>query len=198
MATWIAIEGPDRVGKATQSMMLSNWLTRLGFNCKRVEVPFQDNKFGTYDKIYDMLLNGKAKSRPILFQLIQSINKFICQLYLLTCSAEIIVLDRWMLSSEIYGNATGIKSWIRKLLCLPLIKPDITLVLLKDKAYQNLDEQDAYEKDMSLQKQVNKLYADCVDNKNIIAIDADQDKVGVFNEILSELEPRLKKHNLYI
>ena len=51
---------------------------------------------------------------------------------------------------------------------------------------------------MSLQKQVNKLYADCVDNKNIIAIDADQDKVGVFNEILSELEPRLKKHNLYI
>lgn len=162
LARIIAIEGPDKAGKATQTAMLAHYLCRYGERVSLVEVPFNDGS--TYKLIYWMLCNGLAKKRPNTFQFIQFLNKFIFQwtiLLWLRLTSDVVVLDRWSLSAIVYGDATGVNKTFNRLLYWLLKKADVTVVL-HGPSFKRDSVDDVYEKDSDLQLAVRRGYYDWV------------------------------------
>lgn len=156
-ATLLAVEGPDRVGKQTQTKLLTQDLQSQGYKVAQVEVPFNDGI--TYRLIYWMLRNGYAKSLPNLFQLVQFFNKFIFQwtvLVWLTLTNDYVVFDRWSLSAIIYGDATGVNPTFNRFLYFLLRRPTLTVVLHGPRLTDQTE--DVYEKDTALQQAVRRGY----------------------------------------
>lgn len=175
----IAVEGPDRVGKATQTRILRD---RLRLSAKKValcEVPI---KGAFYDTIYWMLKNGSAKRFPNLFQLVQSLNKYWFQTFRLRTlvrECDYVILDRWKLSTQVYGICTGAKRWLLKIFDRLLIEPDATVILF---GRPQVDEvRDVYEKDSDLQHRVKRRYI-------LEGMLGDPDRVRLINANLSREE----------
>jgi thymidylate kinase len=184
MSRIIVIEGPDRVGKATQSRILCDYINEtLKKKACIVEVPIHDNF--TYRVIYWMLGNGTAKKFPKTFQWLQVLNRWIFQsfsLVKLEHEYDYVVFDRWSPSTSVYGAAEGLeKSTLDKMYRL-LRSPDFTLVLLgKSHAHEA---EDVYERDTSLQQKVRELYGDwAASQTNAHIIDCERPKEKVAQEI---------------
>ena len=157
MSKFIVIEGPDRVGKATQTKMLKNYLQGLGYKTLTMEVPLSSNI--TYGMIYWMLKNGTVKKFPKIFQWLQYFNRQIFQwtrLSELEEQYDYIVMDRWSLSTVIYGMANNVPEDFTEKLYKRLRDPDFTIILLGE-SHQH-EAEDEYEKDAELQSKVRKLY----------------------------------------
>lgn len=188
MAKLIAICGPDRVGKATQTHLLVDFLNQSGFKACCIEVPVRGNI--TYPVIYWMLRNGLAKKLPKVFQWLQYFNRQIFQwtkLSRLRRQYDFIVFDRWSLSTIVYGAAEGVSEEFTIPLMKRLVKPDLTLVLLGP-AHDHSPE-DVYEKDFQLQQTVRVLYKEwCLNNDDAIEIDASKDRAGVHTDIIAQLK----------
>lgn len=157
-ATMLVIEGPDKVGKQTQSNMLVDALRQDGHKVKLVEVPVKS--LVTYSLIYWMLRKGFAKSTPNLFQTVQFLNKWMFQLKLLFLRWQYhyIVFDRWSLSAIVYGDAGGANKTYNRFLYRFLREPDATIIMVG--AARSGDQTDVYEKDNSLQANVRRGYAE--------------------------------------
>ncbi len=154
LAKLVIIEGPDKVGKQTQSNRLAHALRRYGDRVKLVEVPFNDKL--TYRLIYWMLRSGKAKTHPNVFQFTQFLNKLIFQwtyLMWLRLTCDYVVLDRWRLSSIVYGDATGTNRTFNRLMYHALTAADVT-VILHGPSFKRRTVDDAYERDSALQRDV--------------------------------------------
>ena len=193
-ATIISIEGPDRVGKETQTKLLFDEIERLGFSVKRVEVPIKS--LITHHLIYWMLRNGLALKLPTTFQFIQFINKLWFQLFTLTYyrwKYSFIVLDRWSHSALIYGLATGVPSWIVKTMFWLLVKPDVTISICGE-SFSRKEKDDSYEADTTLQRRVRIEYAklgiDNISNKNYIEIS----NAGSREQTHLSIKEKLKEH----
>ena len=189
MSKIIAIEGPDRCGKATQSKLLCARLISMGYAAKVVEVPIDDNV--THPIIYWMLGNGLAKKFPKLFQRLQVLNRQIFQATLLRDyekTYDFVIFDRWSLSTTIYGLAAGLKKEYVDSLYTKLRVPDITFVLLGD-AHPHTAE-DVYEADAVLQWSVRQFYAawasDNIDE--CCVLDCNQPRDWIAGEIEAALE----------
>ncbi len=159
-AKLIAIDAPDKYGKNTQCKFLAHSLKLYGDKVKLFEIPFNDKM--TFKVIYSMLRSGKAKTHPNLFQFVQFLNKFLFQVTFLlfawlTCSY--VVLDRWKLSTIVYGDATGANKLFTRFLCFFLVNPKKTILLI-GRSYERNTISDTYENDASLQRKVTKLYSD--------------------------------------
>jgi thymidylate kinase len=165
MSKIIAIEGPDRVGKATQSRMLCDHITKeLNKKATVVEVPIRDG--GTYKIIYWMLKNGLAKKFPKVFQWLQVLNRWIFQttrLVELEHEYDYVIFDRWSCSSVVYGAAEGLNRRSLEKMARLLRAPDFTIVLLGDSHAHEAE--DVYESDSVLQGRVSDLYAAWADEK---------------------------------
>jgi len=185
----IVMEGPDRVGKATQSSLLCDYLWNCGKKAKVIEVPIHDKV--TYKTIYWMLESGHAKKFPRLFQFTQFLNRWMFQtqhLAELEHEYDYLIFDRWSLSTTVYGKATGIDDAFVDYLYKRLRKPDYTLVLLGKPHIHEAE--DVYEKDSSLQDKVRELYADWVNKhpKESHVVASDRPKESVFTEIVVVLK----------
>ena len=157
LAHTIVVEGPDQVGKYTQSQML---VSRIGKYCKVkfVEVPLDDKI--TYPLIYKMLDTGIAQKFPNLFQIVQFANKMLFQIFclpLLLLKYDFVVFDRWALSGFVYGRVSGVNPMLNSLLYRLLIKPDATVVITGP-SFSVDRVQDEYEKDKSFQRKVSNEY----------------------------------------
>jgi thymidylate kinase len=157
MSKIIVIEGPDRVGKATQSLMLKNRLEAAGYSATIVEVPIKTNF--AYHVIYWMLRNGLAKRLPKIFQWFQYYNRQVFQkreLPRLEAEYDYIIMDRWSLSTTVYGEATGVPKNFTERLSERLRRPFHTFVLLGRSHKHKVE--DTYEADGELQRRVRVLY----------------------------------------
>lgn len=157
MSKLIVIEGPDRVGKATQTNFLSNFLSWRGYKVLTIEVPIRSNF--VYHIIYWMLRNGLAKKFPKCFQWLQYFNRQIFQwfsLRKLEKNYDYIIMDRWSLSTVVYGKATGVPSEFTEKLHARLRRPEFTFLLLGP-AHKHSAE-DVYESDAELQENVRRIY----------------------------------------
>jgi len=156
----LVIEGPDMSGKATQSKMLVNALSQLGYRAERIEVPTRYAP-RTHKLIYWALNNGLAKHFPNAFQVIQFFNKFFFQLFWLPKIMRVndyIVFDRWRLSSVIYGLVTHVNEKLVMFLYNKLRRADITFIMHGKSHRRNPMNDDSYEKDTELQASVKTLY----------------------------------------
>ena len=160
----VAIEGPDRVGKKTQTKMLVDRLESRAYKVATFEIP--KTSLVTYDLIYWFLNSGLAKKLPNVFQTIQFFNKWFFQFKLLVLRwfYDVIVLDRWSLSSIVYGDETGANKTYVRFLYWFLREPDVTIIL--NGTSPSIGElKDSYERDTSLQSKVRRGYAAwCVEN----------------------------------
>ena len=175
----IVIEGPDKVGKATQSKMLTESLNRNGWTATRVEVPV---KGLTHKAIYWMLDKGWARRLPNLFQFVQFLNKLAFQLLELPSledEYDYVVLDRWKLSAVVYGDASGTNPRFNRLLCSLLREAESTLVIYGPSFKRGDD--DSYEADAKLQQDVRDGYrrwvGDHPSNHELVSNDGPIDEV---------------------
>lgn len=195
MAKIIAIEGPDRVGKATQTSLLVDHLkskppfTRFGVmyytDATSVEVPVKGFLHST---IYYMLRNGLAKRCPNLFQIVQSLNKFWFQIFHLKhFNVDYVILDRWKLSTYVYGKATEVHPILLRVFDYLLVEPDVTIIL--GGSAQVDEARDSYERDSELQRLVRTTYAKIANEKDKhFVINANQTREAVHNDIVNVLK----------
>jgi thymidylate kinase len=185
MSKIIAIEGPDRVGKKSQSKLLKDNLVRAGYRCALIEVPVSDNL--TYSIIYWMLGNGLAKKLPKSFQWMQCLNRWIFQTFKLVNiehNFDYIIFDRWSLSTVVYGAVEGLSASEIDTQYQLIRKPDITFIMLGD-AHPHVAE-DHYEADAELQENVRLVYANWAEcnSDECIVLDCNQPQEDIANEIV--------------
>ena len=157
MSKIIVIEGPDRVGKQTQTHLLKQTFLSHGMLAAVIEVPIRSAI--TYRIIYWMLRNGLAKKFPKIFQWFQYLNRKIFQVLTLPQlekQYDAIIMDRWSLSTIVYGAAEGVPQEFTLELAKKLREPDYTIMLCGDSFAHEAE--DSYEADDSLQKRVRTEY----------------------------------------
>lgn len=191
MAKVIVFEGPDKVGKETQSKKLLAALANSGYWVRRVEVPAKECP-KTYKLIYWMLRNGWAKRVPNVFQFIQFLNKWFFQRTVLPNMLkwnDVLIFDRWSLSAVVYGNATGVNGPLNMWLYNNLFKPDITIVMANRSYRRSTTTDDSYEKDSALQTRVRKGYIEwaTAHPEDHVLINNEQDIEKVQEDIQKEL-----------
>ena len=159
----IAIEGPDKTGKATQSKMLAHTLRRYGDRVVRVEVLWNDRL--THPLLYSMLRSGSARRHPNLFQFVHFINKFIFQstyLLWLWLTCDFVVLDRWKTSAMAYGIASQTNFYLSWMMYKLIVSAHLTCVLHGPSRKRNTID-DSYERDQVLQDAVRTAYYNWVE-----------------------------------
>lgn len=189
MSKIVVIEGADRCGKATQASMLQNYLSRIGCAAIIVEVPIKSAV--TYKVIYWMLQNGFAKKYPKIFQWFQFLNRKFFQWHSLPGIErhyDVVIMDRWSLSTVVYGAAEGVSEDYTIKLSKRLREPDHTIIL-HGQAFPH-EAEDVYESDLDLQDRVRFGYAQWAANnpKDCTLINCRQDKDTIFKKIRACLE----------
>lgn len=170
----VAICGHDSCGKKTQSTMLVERLELEGYRAVRVEIPRYDTVTGRMIK--KMLFDGSAIRRPKIFQMLHFLNKFFFQVFVLpylVLRNDFVVLDRWSLSSIVYGTASGVGERFVRFLSKFLVNPDMTFVLCGGSYPRG--GKDSYELNVELQSRVRMLYRvwalDKTNNSVLVEID---------------------------
>ena len=101
---------------------------------------------------------------------------------------DYIILDRWSLSTIVYGSAEGVDVAFSELLASKLIYPDYTILLLGKSHMQHAE--DVYEADDSLQKSVKKLYENWSTHNSSVSsiINCSLTREEVFDQVKSSLQ----------
>jgi thymidylate kinase len=154
----VSLEGPDSQGKSTHAKKLLNYLESVGFRAVYIKSPDHDSFF--FNRIYGTLESGWATKHPILFQMMQFANKMHFQhskLPQLRNQVDVIIMDRWDVSMQAYGLATGVPPVIIRVMSKMLVKPSQVFLLSGNKSIREAP-RDVYESDNSLQKAVSTFY----------------------------------------
>jgi len=191
MSKLIVIEGADRCGKATQARLLREYMASFGIMSTIVEVPIRS--VITYRVVYWMLQNGLAKKFPKTFQVLQFLNRKIFQIFSLPrleSEYDVIIFDRWSLSTVVYGGASGVSEEFTTRLSKLLRQPDHTFILLGQSFPHEAE--DVYEADKALQEEVRLRYAAWAMNNSDKAtvIDCSQNKKKISREIRDTLKSK--------
>lgn len=186
----VVYEGPDAIGKKTQSMLLYNFLLSRNYKVSLYEIPFRNR---LYSSIYYMLYNGHAIKFPITFMIIQFLNKLFFEYFVLRKSLkenDIVILDRWRLSTYVYGYCTSKSNFLSKLLMCLSKKPDITFVF-EGKSFKR-DNQDVYEKNNNLQEDIRIMYHEFANkhSNDHFIVNANQEKKEILEQIFMRLQEK--------
>lgn len=191
--TLIAIEGPDRTGKATQAQMLEEALCKHNHKATVEEVPYDDGV--SYPKIYEMLRDGTALQFPVVFQTFQGINRRYFQRRFLPTLAghyEVVILDRWNLSTRVYGAASGVSADATDAILKGVVEPDLTLVF--DGEPFPKEGLDSYELNTELQQTARRGYLSYCEQwpDRFVKIDAGRPKAMVHHDVLNRVLDHLR------
>ena len=187
----LAIEGPDRVGKATQAQLLAE---RLMPHKATVEaLPYDDGV--TYPEIYAMLRSGAVDKYPVIFQTLQGTNRrFFQKNFLPTLAShyDVLILDRWNLSTRVYGRASGVSEGATNTILEGIVEPDVTLVF-DGKPFPK-EGLDVWEANLPFQKRVRELYLEyCAKSpEHFVKIDAERPVEVIQEEVLAIVRSRLR------
>lgn len=199
-ALMVAIEGPDRLGKETQSKKLEKALQGNGtqpfWTALRVEVPYQDGTSrepgGLHHEIYDMLKDGSARKFPVAFQTLHVANRLHFQYNVLPTweHRDVFIFDRWNLSTRVYGACDGVSQEVTDRILQNVMDPDICFVFDGEPFHK--EGLDSYEKDDEFQRRVRGLYRELSDqDPTCVRIDANRDPEVIHKEIWDRLRPLL-------
>jgi len=191
--TIIAFEGPDKVGKQTQSELLDKHISKLGVTTPSLplvnllyEIPWKHGI--AYEQIYDMLKKDDASRKapavewPEVFQAIQTANRLDVQrdIYKKANASPanqfMILFDRWHASSFAYAEPFGIDRDLLMLFRSMVWTPDLTIVFEGD-GFSREGEDDAYEESRTFQDTVRDGYRkwveDFADSEHIMVVKVD-------------------------
>lgn len=164
----IAIEGPSRVGKDTQSQMLYDRLSTIpGLKVAKMARPRYDTSMGKL--IYEMLHN---KEKPIdeltlhflytaeIADMQSELNKLAFEGY------DFVIIDRYTLTQEVYGTiCRGYSTTWCESIHNHFIQPHLNIVIDLDPkealARANFREGDQYEQKLDLQDRLRRQFNEC-------------------------------------
>lgn len=186
----IVVEGPDAVGKFTQTKLLEEHYRLAGKKVLRIQVPIMDGI--TYTMIYGALKTGLAGKYPNFFQVLNTLNRIIFQftaLPILKLFYDYIIFDRWALSTVVYGDASGADPDLTRKLYSWVIKPDFTIIINGPSHARFV--RDTYEKDTNLQRLVRVGYADWYSKNpqnSALVLSNGGTAIDIHNQILEPLK----------
>lgn len=189
----VSIEGPDRVGKATQAKLLEEGLNDKGYKTTLEEIPYNDGV--TYPEIYRMLKDGTVNLEPAVLQTLHAINRrFFQHSYLpnLATHFDVIVLDRWNLSTYVYGSVSGVSQEVTENLLKGIVEPDLVIVLDGNAFPKN--NLDVWEADSEFQQKVRAGYRSWCERRpdHFVKIDANSTKMHVHQQVMEQVLRRLR------
>lgn len=189
----IAFEGPDCVGKQTQSEMLTDALNFVGVAAIRIETPYNDQMSSILIKKF--LHSKNVKRFPTIFQTLQTINKLICQKLILSnlqkLGYEFVVFDRWKMSSHVYGIESGANKTLVEMFNSFLVDPDVQFIFYGN-SYSK-EKLDVYEKDTSFQKRIKECYKNLFQENYLNRSREDDYLILVDNKTTKEIHEEIKK-----
>ena len=192
----IAFEGPDSSGKTTQKELLTQRLIDSGYHVESYKCPNASKLFGK--KIYKMLSDGSALKFPTFFQILHFFDKLDLNRKLqersIESHADFIIIDRWILSSLVYGRSTGVSKILLKLMSMYMQAPHITIYSKLNFSRQLNDQ---YDKDTLLQERVRLFYEKYSKNSAITGHLVKLEKTGTEDEISNDIWDQLK-NNFYV
>jgi dTMP kinase len=190
----VALEGPDRLGKSTQASLLEASLEGRGISSIVEKAPFKDE--ATHGRIYDMLRTGEALRYPVVFQTLMGANRHLFQnRYLpnLAWHNDVVVLDRWNVSTLVYGAESGVPEETTRCILKGLVEPDLVLIF-DGEPFSSPDEDDAYEADKAFQSRIRQRYVEWGNsNSNAMFIKANRRQEMIQREIVEAIQVRLKQ-----
>ncbi len=192
----VAIEGIDAVGKNTHSVLLSEWLERMGVKTTRMSFPDYDTPIG---KEIRSFLSGRRTYPTELQHLLFAANRWEKSEEIKSHlrAGETIIVNRYTESNLAYGSANGLDiGWLANLE-KGLPKSDLVVVL--DASPQSLASRrpgirkDAYESSSSLQSKAQKAYRELAPKRGWKLIDAEGPIGGVQAALLKTVRAALAK-----
>ncbi len=194
----MALEGPDRLGKSTQAKLLADALSpsKYQFESCVVKIPYKD--VYTYDRIYEMLFSGEAVEHPEVFQSFQALNRHIFQkdtLPKLASTHDLVILDRWNLSTKAYGTSGGVSVAATDSMLKGIEEPDLTFVF-DGEPFAMDTEKDSYEEDNDFQARVRSYYKEVLDAESprFVRVDAHRPISEVTDDLLSRIDLWMDTH----
>ncbi len=135
----IVIEGTDGSGKTTTAKQLAEDM-KFGY----IHYPYYENDTGKKILQY---LSGEVSWDPLSFQALQTCNRIetIDMLEKLERKNYGVIIDRYNISTYVYGQLDGLNFDLLKTFCSVLPKPDMEIIIISDKPYR-LSKEDFYEK----------------------------------------------------
>lgn len=196
MPILIAFEGPDSSGKTTQKELLTQRLIDSGYHVESYKCPNASKPFGK--KIYEMLSTGSALKFPTFFQILQFFDKLGLNQKLqersIESHADFVIIDRWVLSSLVYGRSTGVSKILLKIMSMYIQSPHITIYSKLNFSRQLNDE---YDKDVLLQERVRLFYEKYSKDSSVTGHLIKLETPGTEEEIFDEIWDNLK-NNFYV
>ena len=203
---FIAIEGIDSAGKATQAKMLSDYLSKKGYECIVTQEPMNGPPevapIGFF--IYEILNNHKSFDNQA-FQLLYCADRAYHVNTIIDPAlkeGKHVISDRYFLSTIAYGTASGLdKEWIKQVNG-KFTMPDIIFIIdmdpevaLKRKKQQKLEQNmqlDMFERQIELMKKIRAIYLELgKEYPNSVVVNGNQTKEEVHKEVIKILETHI-------
>lgn len=200
----IAIDGIDGAGKTTQCHLIKDYFSSQNFNCIVIKEPTENGKYSdeikkrsekrVFDKNtppeYELELFTKDRRENVKKNIIPNLKK-----------GNIVIMDRYYFSTIAYQSALGINAdYIREMNEEFAPVPDVTIILdVKpnvgiERIYSRGDLCDSFEeKDYLNQVRNNFLEMEEYPNLYFVEGNGDRTSAQVEEEILSIIEPIVKK-----
>jgi dTMP kinase len=188
----IAFEGLDQSGKQTQAERLRDRLVERSRFVRLLSFPAYDTPIG---EEIGRGLRGERDYGPDVMQLLYVANRYEWkpQIEHELARGTILICDRYLASSIVYGEAFGLDgAWLRDMQKY-LPQPDVTFLLdiaPEVSARRKTADRDKYERDLHLLARVRQSYLHQLTD-GWVRLDADRDRQVVAAEIYAAVEPLL-------
>lgn len=185
----IALEGPDKAGKMTQSKLLVESLRRSGRISVVMDFPDYSTPIGIEISAF---LEGKRDYSNELKHMLMSANRWERkrEIESLVKTGTVVVINRYYQSNLVYGISNGLNiEWLINL-DKGLPKEDIAIVLDVSPSTTSLraEKLDLFERNEKLLLDVNKNYSKLAERFSWKIINGDNSKERVHQDILNLLK----------
>ncbi len=181
----ICIDGPDKVGKETQSKILAERLQAIRF-----EYPNYDTPIGQQ---IERILRGEESFDSLKMQTLQYHNKRadLSKIQAAIVTGSHVVFDRWTPSSFVYGVVEGFDLLTLIKMNSDLPAPDVTIIL--GGTPFNLDRHDINE-NVEKQKRVREMYKLLSKPFKWYLVNSKQPAVKVSRDIWAIVDREIERH----
>jgi dTMP kinase len=188
----IALEGLDQSGKQTQAERLRDRLVEQSRMVRLLSFPAYNTPIG---EEIGRGLRGEREYGPDVMQLLYIANRYEWkpEIERELERGTILVCDRYLASSIVYGEAFGLDgAWLRETQKY-LPQPDLTFLLdiaPEVSARRKTADRDKYERDLELLGRVRNSYLRLMSDR-WVRLDADRDREQLAADIFATVEPLL-------
>ncbi len=181
----MCLEGPDKSGKTTQSLILVKTLRRKGLDAVYTTEP-STGEVGKF--IRQHILRKRQRVNIAVEALLfaaDRIDHVENEIKPLLTNNKLVISDRYVYSSLAYQGAAGLDiSWIREVNRL-ILKPDLVIYLdvPLDVVLQRCRGERSVMENEEIQERVKEVYENLLNEENIIQIDGNRPKSIVAKDI---------------